>query len=334
MKFQNWILNHEFNQKIKQTKFQKRNNKKQRIFVCMKILYPSDFNIINYNRKPVAVFNPGITIHNDKLILFPRLVFDYYQYVSSIGYTEIPISDFPNSIRFPLNTKIIQYPTTISDIWGNEDSRGYKDWLLWVKLGKNKETNFTIGKIDFQNQTIFNKSNILLRRKHVLLKNEKTGRDFAVLNSSYMLCRPERNIKYSGITTWHRAGNDCYLDWQDLRFLLKSETWEKKIGWSTNVVKISKDLNLIGWHAINKVDYGYYNGLAIIDNDGDLQGISDYLLWASGLNQIYGDRTNVIFGCGLVLINKSLYWIGGISDYSIGIFKANLDTALNSIIWK
>ena len=331
MKFQNWILNYEYNKKIKQTKFLKRNNTKQSIFECVKILYPSNFNITNYNRKPLAVFNPGATIYDSKLILFPRLIFDYYHYVSSIGYVEIPLGNFPNDIKTPLDTKIIRYPTSIFDIWGNEDSRVYKNWLLWVQLGKNKETNFAGGTIDFKKQNIINEIKFSFKRNHHLLENEEIGRDFAILNYSHMLCRPERNIKYCGITTWDINKQCGYLNWNDLRFLLKAEDWEEKVGWSTNSLEIANDLNIVGWHAINRKDYRYYNGLAIIDNDGELCGISDYVLYPGGIEQTYGDRTGVVFGCGLLVIDKSLYWIGGISDYAIGIFRCPFNTIMDNI---
>ena len=68
-----------------------------------------------------------------------------------------------------------------------------------------------------------------------------------------------------------------------------------------------------------------------MDRDGDLLAISNYLLAPRGLEESYGDRPLVIFGDGLVRHGEHLIWIGGISDYGIGIFIAELEEALGKL---
>ncbi len=47
----------------------------------------------------------------------------------------------------------------------------------------------------------------------------------------------------------------------------------------------------------------------------------------------YGDRPHVIFGNGLVLVKDTLYWVGGVSDYAIGIYSIELDKILEKLKW-
>ena len=62
------------------------------VFKRVAYLGPEDFKIINYRRsKPLTAFNPGVILKDNKCLLFPRLIFDYYKYVSSIGFTELDI---------------------------------------------------------------------------------------------------------------------------------------------------------------------------------------------------------------------------------------------------
>ena len=50
-----------------------------------------------------------------------------------------------------------------------------------------------------------------------------------------------------------------------------------------------------------------------------------------GIEEEYGDRPLVIFGDGLLAYKEKLIWVGGISDYGIGIFMTDLDKALEKI---
>lgn len=47
----------------------------------------------------------------------------------------------------------------------------------------------------------------------------------------------------------------------------------------------------------------------------------------------YGDRPLVIFGNGLVRYRELVIWIGGVSDYAIGIFATPLDKLLEKLKW-
>lgn len=145
-----------------------------------------------------------------------------------------------------------------------------------------------------------------------------------------MMTRPD----FRGIALCWRVEADlkALTMWEEtMKPVLAYEGWEHKVGWSTNVLKLSEDEYLVGWHGVLKEDLSYRNGLAIVDRDGDLLAISNYLLAPRGLEESYGDRPLVIFGDGLVKYKDHLIWIGGISDYGIGIFIAELEEALEKL---
>ena len=106
-----------------------------------------------------------------------------------------------------------------------------------------------------------------------------------------------------------------------------------KIGWSTNVMKLSSNEYLVGWHGIFGEDLSYRNGLAIIDGEGNLLALSNYLLAPEGLEEEYGDRPLVIFGDALVKHKECLLWIGGVSDYAIGIYLTENKKVFEKLKW-
>ncbi|RLE58785.1 MAG: hypothetical protein DRJ35_07205, partial [Thermoprotei archaeon] len=82
---------------------------------------------------------------------------------------------------------------------------------------------------------------------------------------------------------------------------------------------------------VHRHDYSYRNGLALVDDQGNLLGVTDYILAPKGLVEEYGDRPLVIFGNGLILYKDQLIWVGGVSDYSIGFFATPLEKALELV---
>ncbi|RLJ00900.1 MAG: glycosidase, partial [Candidatus Aenigmatarchaeota archaeon] len=127
--------------------------------------------------------------------------------------------------------------------------------------------------------------------------------------------------------------NDPVVNINKLEPVLWFEEWETHVGWSTNTVKISSNEYLVGWHGCSRIDLAYRNGLAVVNGEGELIGITDYLLSPRGLVETFGDRPYVIFGDGLILVKDQLLWIGGISDYAIGIFETEINQVFENMKW-
>ncbi|MEM3793096.1 MAG: glycosidase [Candidatus Bathyarchaeia archaeon] len=303
----------------------------------------------NYLRKhPKMAFNPGVLLEDKTLTVFPRLIFDYYTYTSSIGLFKLNVDDLINGeVDLPVHANIILWPKMLWEFRGCEDARTFKREdgcliLLYTGYGylhENGRLNTTIvqayGRFDdYYNCTMRNFFKIGTLEGDVFLP--KANKDSAFIDmeadEAVMLTRP---LVGDVEICWRCRANirEAVIYEETMEPVLPFEDWEWKVGWSTNVVKISSNEYLIGWHGIHKEDYSYRSGLALVDREGELLAVSDYILAPKGLNEEYGDRPLVIFGNGLAIYGEILIWVGGVSDYAIGFFTTELDRALESLKW-
>ncbi|WP_053001208.1 hypothetical protein [Kosmotoga pacifica] len=332
--------------KLKNHKMSVRKNKLVDVFKARYYISPEDLYVKNYIRtKPVAVFNPGAVIKAEKLFIFPRLIFDYYKYTSSVGVFSLDIEKIvKGGIDRPVETEIILWPKELWEFLGCEDARvslhGDNLYMLYTGKGYYYGEGDELVRRDVLGFAEFNETYELKRKGYFRISDGKeeflpvTTKDSAFIevenNSATMLVR----LEISDTLVCWRASADLEsltLNAESIEPVLLPENWEHKVGWSTNAVKLSDDEYLIGWHAVLKEDLSYKNGLALVDRDGRLKAISDYLLAPRGLNEEYGDRAMVIFGDGLILYDDKLLWVGGVSDYCIGIFVAKLEDVLKEL---
>jgi len=326
--------------------------KKQSIRVFERVAYisPESIKITNYlRRKPVVAFNPGAVVEDDKLLIFPRLIFDYYWYISSIGVFEVDMKE----LLEPKGVLDEEYPTRIviwtSEPWelvGCEDPRVVKhNGKYHVLYTARAITDMDGHYKPLQGYAVLDEDFNVVSKKYFRITHKgleflpQSWKDSAFLEfkgkHASMLTRPSifSKIGLIEVIWWGVADiENATMELETLRPVVPLEKWELKMGLSTNAVKISSNEFLVGWHSVTE-DFIYRNGLAVFDSDGNLLGITNYLLEPSGLIESYGDRPGVIFGNGLVQYKEYIYWIGGISDYAIGIFRAPLDRILENMKW-
>ncbi len=342
-----------------------RRNRSEDIFERVCILGPDDFQVENYPRKrPLAAFNPGAALIGKKLYIFPRLVFDYYHYTSSIGVAEVDVEEvLSGELSKPLRARIILWPQEPWEaVKGCEDPRVTVDTdlfrIFYTGVGKPLRADY-IPKGD-QYRTVLGYAELdfsfRVRRKGFLRVGERDlghisgNKDSALVevrgHRATVLTRPSFRSSRLGVSRGHlprkvKLPDMCWRAEADLEELvippeslkpvLVPEPWEYKVGWSTNVVKVAEGEYLVGWHGVLREDLSYRNGLALVNSEGELKAVSDYVLIPKGLPEQYGDRSLTVFGNGLVVYGDSLIWIGGISDYGIGIFVTRLSEALSAL---
>ena len=324
-----------------------RKPKLEDIFTRRYYISPESLLVDNYLRtKPLAAFNPGAFVKDGRLFIFPRLIFDYYSYVSSIGVAVMDIEKvIDGKLKNPLKVKIILWP---EKLW--EFGHGCEDPRV-SSLNGSIYILYTGAKHYYVNQGITKKSVLgfaelnsffeIKRRGYFSIASEANKftpscKDSALIkikdNKATMLTRP---IFQNIALCWRAEANlkTLTIPEDTLKPVLLHEEWEYRVGWSTNVVKLSPDEYLVGWHGVLKEDLSYRNGIAVVDGKGELLAISNYLLAPRGLKESYGDRPLAIFGNGLVRYKEYLVWIGGIGDYSIGIFITELSKVLENLKW-
>ncbi len=317
------------------------------IFKRVAYLAPQDFIIENYKRPhPAVAFNPGAFLKGNDLYLFPRFIFDYYKYTSSVGLAVVNVEElFEGKLGTPFKSQIILWPQHLWEFLGCEDARalslGEQVLLLYTGKGLYRQGD-DLERRDVLGFAVYDRSWQLQRRGYFAISDgdtrylPHTNKDSAFIeirgNDASMLTRPEIRGR---LACWRGFAKMDTLEIQleGLEPVLFPEGWELKVGWSTNVVKLSSNEYLVGWHGVLWEDYSYRNGLALVDGQGNLLAVSDYLLAPKGINEEYGDRALVIFGDGLVRYKEYLVWIGGVSDYAIGIFAVELEKALEKVRW-
>ena len=297
------------------------------------LIPPDRFRILDYPRKPVAVFNPGAVLIGDEVHIFPRLIFDYYKYTSSIGHFKISVEELVSG-EFPdvIDVEIIMWPKSREDLLGVEDPRAHlvKDevWILYTakgfdRLNDDRKDYLGFAKYDFKKLKRVGYFSIDMGNGLFFPKSNKDSTFLKIHGKDAMLLtRP--HLKGS-LSLWAGKADLENLVVTDLKKVKYPSKGEEKLGWSTNSIKLDGKW-LVGWHAVIKNDLSYRNGFAVIDDDFKFTG---YKLCPKGLLEEYGDRALVIFGCGLLRIGNNIVWIGGVSDYAVGIFVASKEDVLN-----
>ncbi len=315
-----------------------------KVFEPITYITPNDVVVENYWRKPVALFNPGAILKNKKLLVFPRTIFDYYNYVSSIGLFELDIEDLlSRALGKPIRMRIIMSPRYIWELGrGTEDPRVVeceeKFRILYTAVARGLR-----GIHPLQGFAELGKDLSEISRKFLRLRVDEgyyvpiSWKDSALLDpctsKGFILTRPTLRYGDSYAEVSWRGFADLekgYVDSETLEPLLTPEEWEYKTGWSTNALQISSNEYVIGWHSVLK-GLVYVNGLALISKDGELLAVSDYLLVPERIEELYGDVPGVIFGCGLIKYKEKLLWIGGAADTVIGIYVTELEKALEAL---
>ena len=314
------------------------------IFARAGIIIPNQIVTTNYfDRTPIAAFNPGVSeVYNgSKIDVYPRLHFDgiYNQSPAVIGKFQLNIEEFLNrdGMLEQIQTKIVIYPTNPWELIGCEDPRIFeKDqerYTLYTGWGIcDGEKKSVLG---IQNED---------KKDYFIIEDSKGNTYTPFSNKDAAILYIECDIAQM-MTRLHLGDGDqfcwscgAYTDTnriieESLEVQLIPNENEDRIGLSTNAVKLSQNEYLIGWHATLKKDWRYVNGLALVDSLGNLKAITDYLLVPQGIKEWVGNRYGVIFGCGLVRYKDQLIWVGGISDWAIGVFHTDFEKAMSEMRW-
>lgn len=320
----------------------RRREKVSEIFDRRLYIHPVDLHVENYLRPvPLAAFNPGAILTGETLTVFPRLLFDYYSYTSSIGAFNLSLEDVLSGlVPKPITTQIIMWPQKLWEFGpGCEDPRVVKhgdELLMLYTAARRYDEGAQHEEKAVQALAVLSESWEVKRRGYFVIKGgEETfvpdAKDSAFLaiqgEKAGLLWRPQiRELAWC----WRGEADleNYVVSEESLVPVLVPEKWELRVGWSTNAVEIEGEGYIVGWHGVSKRDQAYRNGLALVDQEGWVKGLSDYLLSPRGICESYGDRPHVIFGSGLLRYGDLLIWVGGISDYAIGIFSTPLEKAV------
>jgi len=309
---------------------------------------PHDVEVEHPLRKPVSIFNPGALLgDNGKLWVFPRIIPGYFWYPSAVGFFELDIEKvLEGSIEKPVKVSIVVYPRHPWDIGGCEDARasilGSDIAILYTGIVPGVRKFHVYGGKSIQCLALLSKNLALKSSGFLKIAYGDEGylpsdwRDSAFVEGHGEEWSFLTRISVKGVMVCWRSilnAKELTIDIDTLEPVFVNESWEQKVGWSTNTVKIGKGEYLVGWHGVLELDKRYLNGLAIVGEDGEIKAVTNYILVPSRIEEYYGDRPGVIFGDGLVVYKDLVIWVGGVADQMIGIFVADLNKVLESMIW-
>jgi predicted GH43/DUF377 family glycosyl hydrolase len=127
------------------------------------------------------------------------------------------------------------------------------------------------------------------------------------------------------------AFSDDLLGWKELKLLAKGRySWEKKIGGSTPPLK-TKHGWLMLYHAVGEDDF-YRIGAMLLDLDNPtkiLHRSKDCLLEPQETYEIEGFYNGVVFPCGNVIIDDTLFVYYGGADKYVCLAICKLDELLD-----
>ena len=333
------------------------------------ILAPNNIHLRNFPiDTPHAIFNATGILENDIVKIYARIITGYYMYISSIVKIEVLLDDILSGTvsNTHYSAEIVIKPDVKQDIYGCEDPRAFKlnEKKFMIYTGRTiwyfnpvvrKERTLPVlayekSKDSWQKVCAFvhethirdnvisdkdslmlkiNEDVYLLHRPHVILKNG-TERHYCTISrfDSKVLNELEKfSIEKNTL-------KEIVL--KDSKIVMKETKFEKKIGWSTPPVEISKNKFIILIHGVDQYIEAYRAFAALLEYRKE-EGLiptaitRTYIFEPKEIYELYGDRPYVVFPCGAVKVNDGILVIYGAADYFTGFGLIDIDELLNEL---
>ncbi len=268
-----------------------------------------------------AVFNAAAIYENEVFYLF-------YRAVEHPNYSVIGLAISTDGINFSRLSEPIIKPEYDYEKWGIEDPRITKiddTYYMYYTAWDNKTPRIAWATsknlFKWEKQGLLKPLDLFANNKDCALLPEKVGEYY------YLFHRPYPNINL--------VKSKDLINWEENKTILKvrKNNWDcERIGIAAPPIKTP-----CGWLTIyHGVDfYRYYRlGLCILDLENPEKVIwrcNDPALSPEEGWEKCGDVNNVVFSCGAVLINETLYCYYGGADKYIGLATFNVNPLLKKI---
>lgn len=282
------------------------------IFRLDTLLYPHQFG--NF----LIATNPGGYVDNGKLVILPRLGITDDFCKTVIGICE-PIDMNNLDTINHIHTKVII--TAAPTYNGVEDARITEDGkrVLFVATNDRGPQTSLYDMVSGVSKPLWYNRNIV-----------QTGRDAVFINNKVLIFRPEIEGLPSYSASYEISKKHIIITGELIK-ILEAKKSERKRGFSTNVVKLRKNENLIAYHAVINNKYAeYQQGFMLLNDAGIPQAESLLILKTEGALQ-GGRRPYTLFGCGLVKYRERIYFIGGVGDSMVAILSADITDILSEM---
>ncbi|MBN1456401.1 MAG: hypothetical protein JW912_00945 [Sedimentisphaerales bacterium] len=164
--------------------------------------------------------------------------------------------------------------------------------------------------------------------RDVILFPEKIAGKYVTLHRPMEWAGKEYGTEYPSM--WI-AFSDDLLEWKELKLLAKGKyDWESKIGGSTPPIKTERGW-LVLYHAVGEDSY-YRLGAMLLDLEDPLKVLhrtKDWLLQPEEPYETEGLYNGVVFPCGNIVIDNTLFVYYGGADKYVCLATCQLDELLD-----
>ena len=295
--------------------------------------------------EPVAVFNPGLFVDGDRLVLYPRVVTGYYRYVSAIGRLELSLADVLEGLRpgrWSLRVDLAVVPGAWEDFWGAEDPRVtvIAGRRVMVYTGRTS-SYFTQGGVRVVPVVAVEEDGRWVRRGYIAARGADFDKDAFIVEAEgggalLLFHRPRVDGSYLMAVTRLGSLPRGRVEAGIGDVILEPEAWEEKLGWGAPPVEADGRLVALV-HAVDK-DLGVYRVLGVVLRLSGrrvvVEGVTrHYVMEPRAVEERFGDRPHVVFPTGAARVDDYILVAYGAADTAVGLALIRVDELLADVAW-
>lgn len=291
---------------------------------------------------PVSIFNPGLVVDGNEVVVYSRITLGYYTYASAVAEFSIPISDLKKGgLVGHYTAEITVLPGNNFDWWGVEDPRVYEIDGMRLMTYCGRTVSYFDSKADVERAlpvtAVFEEGRW---RKACVFRLPKDFRRNVVSDKDAFLVKMGGKLKFfhrlhmrdDGFCMVISDVPEDVLSFDKFREIVVSGTacviepakFEEKIGWGTPPVKVGGEY-LLFVHAVERRRMRYSVFAILMDDNAEVTAITPYyIMQPKEIYEVYGDRPFTIFPCGAQLVDDRIIISYGAADSSIGIGEVDL----------
>ena len=310
---------------------------------------PPSIRVKDFSRLLSSVFNPGCIVNERKceVNVFARVSPGYFSYSNAIVKFSLPypLQRSTQPISTPIEAEIALIPSNEYDFWGCEDPRVYRleDSYYMTYTGRGarySERKFfrsmaiTASSPDLKNwkvqwvfwpafRTEHCKNAFLLQHRDNVwyFYRARKGKSFS-LRVSKLREMPKKTDRLTKVSL--PKGKE----------VLSKEPWERKIGWCAPPVKIKNDKLLAFVHSVDSQLRVYRIFAVLLDGKTmePLEITPKLIMAPKTIYEKFGDRPHVVFPCGTVKVNDTIFISYGAADSFCAFAEVGVNDVLSEMV--
>ncbi|WP_309492141.1 hypothetical protein [Candidatus Hecatella orcuttiae] len=303
---------------------------------------------------PTTIFNPSLSVENETIRIYLRIVLGYFTYTSAVAMLEAGLSDiyegYLSVSHYPV--ELILCPDSEYDFWGIEDPRVYRidDKLMMTYCGRTvnyfnpairveRTLPITAVSKDLKNW----RKNYVFRLTKEIRKQVVSDKDAFLLKTKkrelFLFHRPHLTdenfyLAVSKVPIDILEKTDSGLSEvvvTETTVLMNPASFEAKLGWATPPVEVGGGEYLLLVHGVDRRFEGYrvFAVLLSCEEEVRLTAVTPHYIMEPKMSyELYGERPYTVFPCGIQKAANRLLVTYGAADSAVGVGEIEIDKLL------